>query len=177
MTIGPCDACPKGRAPLLGPTGQLPQDEGLVFIDFYHCDVPAIFTGNMARLTSKHAGKSKFVKSISCKRKSDAPQAVEIILAFYNSKGCDVSHLHCDCAPKLKAGGVAPLPAKHRIRITINVKSISRSNGIEPIHRVGSDVVRAILAGALLPLCFHDLAWAWWKDGHALKPSRQAPHD
>ena len=38
--IGPCDACLKGRAPLLGPTGQLPQGEGLIFIDFYHCNVP-----------------------------------------------------------------------------------------------------------------------------------------
>ena len=47
---GPCDACLTGRASLLGPTGQLPQDEGMLYIDFYHCNVPAIFTGNTARL-------------------------------------------------------------------------------------------------------------------------------
>ena len=155
----------------------MPQDEGLLYIDFYHCNVPAIFTGNTARLTSKHAGKSKFVKSVSCKRKSDAPEAVEIILSYYNSKERKISHLHSDCAAELKGGGVAPLAAKHQIRITTNVKEISRCNGVEPIHRVGGDVVRAALEGARLPLCFHDLAWAWFEDGHALKPSRQAPHD
>mgnify|MGYP003941231743 CR=1 FL=1 len=175
--IGPCDACLKGKAPLVGPSGGLPQHENLLFIDFYHCNVPAIFTGNTARLTSKHAGKSKFVKSVSCRKKSDAPAAVELILAFYNSKGCPIGHLHSDCANELRAGGVAPLAAKHKIRITTNVPGRSNSNGVEPIHRVGRDVVGTALAQSKLPLAFHDLCWAWFEDGHALKPSRDPPHD
>ena len=98
--IGPCDACLKGRAPLLGPTGQLPQGKGLIFIGFYHCNVPAIFTGNTTRLTSKHACKSKFLKSVSCKRKSDAPQAVEIILCNCGTfrrhfRGDPTRAIHC----------------------------------------------------------------------------------
>jgi len=175
--IGPCDACLKGKAPKVGPSGSLPQSENLIFIDFYHCNVPAIFTGNTARLTSKHAGKSKFVKSVGCSKKSDAPQALELILAFYNSKGCPIGHCHSDCANELRAGGVAPLAAKHKIRITTNVAGVSNHNGVEPIHRVGRDVVCTALALAKLPLCFHELCWAWFEDGHALKPSREAPHD
>ena len=78
---------------------------------------------------------------------------------------------------KHAGGGMAPLAAKQRIRITTNVKKNSRCKGVEPTHKVDGDVVRATLEEALMPLCFHDLCWAWWEDGHALKPSRQAPHD
>ena len=59
-----------------------------------------IFTGNTTRLTSKHACKSKFLKSVSCKRKSDAPQAVEIILCNcgtfrHHFRGDATRAIHC----------------------------------------------------------------------------------
>ena len=174
--VGPCDACLRGRAPRIGPSGQLPQDENMLFMDFYHCNVPAIFTGNTARLTTKHAGQSKMLKSVATKYKSDAPAALELVLSWYNSKNITIKHCHTDCANELRAGGVGALTRKHLIRITTNVAGVSRTNGIEPVHRVGADVVRAALCRARLPLCFHELCWDWFEDGHALKPSREPPH-
>ena len=111
------------------------------------CD--ARLKGNTARLTSKHAGGG--VAPLAAKQRIRITTNVKEIMT--------------------------PLAAKHRIRITTNVKEISRCNGVEPTHRVDGDVVCATLEEALMPLCFHDLCWAWWEDGHALKPSRQAPHD
>ena len=110
---GPCDACLKAEAPLLGPTGQLPQDDGLFFLDIWHCSIPALFTGNRTRIAVKHAGESKYFKSLTIKRKSDAPAAIELILAFFNSLGKKITWFHTDCAPELKSGGVTPLAQKH----------------------------------------------------------------
>ena len=174
--IGPCDSCLRGSAPRIGPSGGLPQDEGLIFMDFYHCNIPAIFTGNTARLTTKHAGKSKLVKSVSCGRKSDAPVAFQCVLALYNSLGHPINHVHTDCANELRAGGVAAIARQHLVRITTTVPSVSRTNGTEPVHRVGGDVVRKTLCRARMPLCFHDLCWAHFEDGHSLKPKREPPH-
>ena len=35
----PCDTCLRGNAPHCGPTGRLPVDEGLFFVDTWHVNV------------------------------------------------------------------------------------------------------------------------------------------
>ena len=44
-TKPPCEACITGDASRLGPSGALPRDEGLIFLDIMHISVPCIFTG------------------------------------------------------------------------------------------------------------------------------------
>ena len=46
----PCDACLRGDAPLIGPSGSLPKTRGLAFGDIWHCNVPAVFGGQKALL-------------------------------------------------------------------------------------------------------------------------------
>ena len=175
--MGPCEACLKAEAPKIGPTGSLPQDETLGFLDIWHCSVPAIFTGNRARIAFKHAGKSKFFKSTGCGRKSEAPEGVQLILAYFSSNGVSIHWIHSDCAPELKSGGVGEMCKERSIRVTTNVPGTSRANGVEPMFRVGRMVVAKLLARSLLPLCFHELAWCYFEEGQALKPSREPPHD
>ena len=174
---GPCEACLKAEAPKIGPTGQLPQDETLLFIDIWHCNVPAIITGNRTRIAAKHAGKSKYLKSTGISRKSDAPEGVSLILAFFNSNGTTCKWIHSDCAPELKSGGVGEMAKERLIRVTTNVPNTSRANGVEPMFRVGRKVVATLLERSRLPLCFHEPAWCYFEEGHALKPSREPPHD
>lgn len=39
-----CNACLRANAPHLGPRGHLPQDNGLLFLDVWHCSVGEIIT-------------------------------------------------------------------------------------------------------------------------------------
>ena len=52
---GPCDACLRGEAPRLGPSGSLPRDEGLVFVDIYHTQVPTLWRRERSVVGFTHA--------------------------------------------------------------------------------------------------------------------------
>ena len=173
----PCEACLRAEAPKLGPTGKLPQDKGLGFLDIWHCNVPSITNGNRIRIGFKLADDSKFFKSVGLARKSEAPDAFLLILAFLASLGVVITWIHTDCAPELKSGGLGKIAKEGKMRVTTNVPGTSRANGIEPIFRVGRKVVATLLERARLPLAFHEYAWAYFEQGHALRPSRGPPHD
>ena len=88
-----------------------------------------------ARLVCLHA-KTRFFKSIPIQRKSDAPEAIEHLIAFFNSVGRPIRWMHCDQANDLRAGGVTPLARKHQIRITTNAAGQSRHNMSEPYNKL-----------------------------------------
>eukprot|EP00966_Prymnesium_polylepis_P072471 1682678-Prymnesium_polylepis.1 len=48
----------------LGPSGALPRDEGLIFLDIMHISVPCMFTGHRIVVSVTHAksGKRKTVR-------------------------------------------------------------------------------------------------------------------
>ena len=172
----PCEDCLLGDAPAIGPTGQVPTDEGLIYVDVWHCSIPALHTGSKARIGCKHAN-TLFYKSVPIKAKSDAPEAIELFLAFFNSVGRPITWIHCDQANDLRAGGVAALARKHNIRITTTVAGVSRTNAVEPMHRPMGKVIRVLLKASLMPLCFYGYACAYFEEGQALRPSRSPPHD
>ena len=101
---GPCDACLRANASKQGPTGPLPTSNGLLYGDLYHCSVPALHGGRKVRLVTVPS-KLKLVKTVPLARKSDAPEAIELILAWYNSIALPVTWCHFDCANELRAGG------------------------------------------------------------------------
>ena len=176
MTDGPCGDCLLGDAPALGPTGSLPQDDGLMFVDMWFCNVPSIHGRRKCRLVSVRP-KTKMFKSIPLSKKSDGADGIEHLLAHYNSMGCPVSWIHCDQANDLRAGGVTPLAKKHSIRITTNVAGQSRHNGVEPYNRTMARGARILLKQGRLPLDFREQAEDYWQEGQGLKPSRTPPHD
>ena len=141
----PCDACLTGNAPRIGPSGQTPQDEGLAYIDLWHTQVPGIFSGNKTRLVLKHA-KTGFVAAVAIDKKSDAPEAYLLKLAYFNSIGRPLTWNHADNAPELIAGKMIKIAREHLIRFTTTVPGVGRTNAVEPINRVAGKVVRRLLA-------------------------------
>jgi hypothetical protein len=77
----PCEACFKGDAKLLGPTGSLPKDEGLMFVDLHHVTAPELFTGNKTTFGTVHA-KTSFCKTVRILHKNDAIEALDLVLAY-----------------------------------------------------------------------------------------------
>ena len=90
---GPCDACLKGNAPKLGPSGTLPTDEGLLFGDIWHVSCPAWRTKTRMRLGLVHAA-SGFARSVPLKLKSDAKDAFVLVEAYFNSMGRRITWAH-----------------------------------------------------------------------------------
>ena len=174
--LEPCEPCLRGDAPKIGPSGTTPTDEGLCFLDLWHTQVPAIFTGNTTRLVMKHA-KTKFFTSVAIKKKSEAPEAYELKLAYFASVGRPITWNHSDCAGELKAGGMVPIARKHLIRLTTTVPGVGRTNAVEPDNRVAGKVIRTLLSESKLPCCFHEYAYDYFLEGYNLLPSREPPHD
>ena len=172
----PCDACLKGEAPQIGPHGSLPDSPGLMYIDVWHAQVPGMYSGSKNRLGAKLVGGKNHFMSVAIKNKSDAPEAVELCLSYYNSTGNPISWIICDCAPELRSGGVGTLARKHSIRISTTVPGRGRTNAVEPDFRVMNKTVRVLLSDAQLPDSFHDYAFDYAQDGRALLPSREPPH-
>ena len=173
---GPCDACLRGEAPRLGASGSLPKDKGLVFIDIYHTQIPTLWKRERTVVGITHAA-SRLRRSWRVQAKSQAPDAIELGLAFFNSTGNPVSWIHCDGANELKGSGIVPTARRHQIRITTTLVNSSRQNPQEPSWRALNSSVRKELAQARLPLDFWGWAWDHAEEGHALRPSREPPHD
>ena len=96
-TKPPCEACITGNAPRLGPSGTLPRDEGLIFLDIMHISVPCMFTGYRIVVGVTHA-KSGKRKTLRVGSKDQAHLAMEIILAYFNSIGKPVVWIHHNVA-------------------------------------------------------------------------------
>ncbi|MDC0525857.1 hypothetical protein OAO87_02565, partial [bacterium] len=171
---GPCEACLRGNAPLLGPTGTLPTDEGLIFLDLHHVTVPELFTGFTITLGMTHAA-SGFAKSVRIGNKSQAHEAIELCLCYLNSVGRPCTWIHTDNAWELMGTKVIVMARGKNIRVTTTTVKSSRKNRQEPQWRAQFAVVRKLLVG--LPFSL----WGWASDhaeeGRALLPSRDAPHD
>ena len=148
-----CDACLRGNAPKCGPSGHLPTDEGLWFLDIWHCNVPSLWKRERTVIGFTNA-KSRLFRSFRVKRKSQAPEAYELVIAFANSLGLRFTWLHADQAWELVGTQISTIAKKHGFRITTSCVGVSRQNPQEPQWRAHMAVVRVIIAQARLPLDF-----------------------
>ena len=172
----PCDTCLRAEAPKVGPSGHLPNDDGLWFLDIYHTQIPGLWKGEKIVVGFTNA-KARLFRSWIVKHKSEADDAVELCVAYCNSKGIKFTWIHADGAHELKGSKIGRIAKTHGFRITTNCPGVSRQSLAEPMWRVMSMYVRKALEHARLPLCF----WVWlWRDceeAYSLKPSRSPPHD
>ena len=175
-TKPPCEACITGDAHRLGPSGSLPRDEGLIFLDIMHISVPCIFTGFRIVVGVTHAASGKR-KTVRVGSKDQAHLAMEIILAFFNSVGKPITWIHTDGANELKGSNMVPLARSKNIRITTTVKHRSRQNPQEPSWRAQMTGTRKTLQQSNLPVGFWGAAWDDTEEGQSLIPSREPPHD
>lgn len=171
----PCDACLRANAPRLPGRGQLPQDDGLYYMDTWHVTTPEIFTGRKLSLGVVHST-TMVRKTVRMLRKSDAPAALEIITAFFNSKGKPIRWLHTDGAGELKGTGLLSTAQRGQVRVTTTTTNSSRSNRQEPQWRVMAAQARSALAQSRLPYSFYGWAIDHVEEGANLLPSRDAPH-
>ena len=75
----------------------------------------------------------------------DAPEALLVVLAYFNSVARPVTWVHSDRAPDLVAGrSLAILKDKH-IRVTTTARERSRQNLMEPGWRAGGRGMRAAI--------------------------------
>ena len=169
----PCEDCLTGDAPKLGPSGSLPTDEGLVFVDICHVTVKAYPGGERNIIGFKHAA-SRFVKTVRLLRKSQSCEAFELAAAFFNSVGRPIKWIHCDGAYELRGTGVGTLAKKYNWRITMTKVSSSRQNPIEPDWRYLMKGTRIALRG--MPYEFWGWAFDHVEEGRALEPEREPPH-
>ena len=171
----PCDACLRGEAKRLGPTGSLPDDEGLMFLDIHHVQLPEIFTGQTTTVGGTHA-KTGFTKSVRVNGKGDAHLAIELILAYFASMHRPITWMHTDGANELKGTKVVTIARAKSIRITTTTVGSSRKNRQEPQWRVLMAIVRKLIQRAKLPFNFWGWAWDDAEEGRNLLPSREPPH-
>ena len=173
----PCDACLRGDAPRVAPSGSLPCVKGLIFIDIMHVSIVGKRTGcrNVLGLIEATTG---FEKSMCIPRKSDAPAAIDLCTSFLHSKGYVCAHLHCDGAHELKGSGVVALARERQWRITTSLPGHSRQNRREPgwRHRI-KEVRKALVQANLTDFPeLWDFAWSHVEEGAMLRPVREPPH-
>jgi hypothetical protein len=156
--------------------GTLPRDEGLLYVDMWHVTIPEIFTSCRNTLGGVHAA-TGFKKSVRLKRKSQAPEGMELILAFFNSAGRTITWIHVDNAPELIGSGMVPLARSKNIRITTTVPGKSRTNLRESPWRVDALGARKNLTQGKCPYELYGKAWDSAEEASNLTPSRDAPHD
>ena len=169
----PCEDCLMGDAPALGPSGSLPTDEGLWFVDIAHVTVKAFPGGERNIIGFKHAA-STFVKTVRLQRKSQSCEAFELVAAFANSVGRPIKWIHCDGAYELRGTGVGALAKKYNWRITMTKVKTSNQNPIEPEWRYLWKGTRIGLRG--MPYEFWSWAYDHCEEGRALEPGREPPH-
>ena len=172
----PCDACLRAEAPRIGPTGHLPDEEGLWFLDSYHTQIPGLWKGERVVIGFTNA-KSRLFRSWIATRKSQAPEAYEKCIAYCKSKGIRFTWVHTDNALELKGTKIVEIAKKHGFRITTNCVNASRQNLQEPMWRAMGSYVRKTLEQALMPLCFWPWFWRDCEEALSLKPSRSPPHE
>ena len=175
----PCEQCLQGDSSRLGPGGSLPDVDGLVFIDVHHTNVEPHDGSGRNVLGVKHA-KSKFLKTVRMKKKSDAPEAIMLCYSYFKSIGCAWSWIHCDNAQDLKGSKVGKLAKEHGWRITCTNVASSNQNPIEPEWRWSGAAVRKSMCmeeGHGVPYEFWCYIWDHEEEGRNLRPSREPPHD
>ena len=172
----PCEACLRGNAKLLGPTGSLPTDEGLLFLDIHHVTVKEIFTGFNTTVGGTHAN-TGHCKSVRVGSKGDAHEAIELMLCYYNAQGRPITWLHADNAWELKGTKVVMLCRSKNIRITTTTVDSSRKNRQEPQWAANMAVTRKYIERGKAPYNLCGWAWDHAEEGRMLTPSRESPHD
>jgi hypothetical protein len=171
-----CEACIRANAPRASPSGELPSFDGMYFLDILHVATPAHFGGQRTVVGVTHST-SGFVKSVPVLRKSQAADAMRIIIHFLNSVGKPVKWIHTDGAHELKGAGMIDLANEHQIRITTSNVGSSRQNKQEPTWRATCAAMRTELAQSGLPHSFWLHAFSHAEQGRNLRPSRAAPFD
>ena len=145
ITSEPCDACLRGEAPRLGPSGSLPRDEGLVFVDIYHTQTPTLWRREKTVVGVTHAA-SRIKRSWRVSAKSQAPEVFHLALAFFNSVGKPVTWIHTNGVNELKGSGIVPLSRSNQIRITTTLVGGKNQNPQEPSWRALNMTTRKELA-------------------------------
>jgi len=171
-----CDVCLRANSNRLGPTGELPRHPTLIYLDTFHMSIKDVFFGIHLILGATHST-SGVRKSVGMKLKSQAEEALQMILAFYASLGVEVRWVHSDGAPDIVGGKCLSYMRSRSIRVTINTKNSSRHNLEETGWRSGGRMMRANLTQAKVP---NGMWFPMWADGEEcanLIPSRDAPHD
>lgn len=102
ITDSPSDTCLRTNATQLGPSGGLPR---LIFLDVWHRSVGEIITNYKITLGAVHSA-TGFRMSVRMRLKSQAPEALAVILAYFTSVGRPVRWIHTDGARELKGAGM-----------------------------------------------------------------------
>jgi len=171
-----CEACIRANAPRASPSGSLPAFEGLCFLDIWHISEAAYFGGQKTVVGVPHST-SGLVKSVPVLRKSQAADAMRIIIHYFNSVGKPITWIHTDGAHELKGAGMIELANEHKIRITTSNVGNSRQNKQEPTWRATCAAMRTELAQSGLPHSFWLHAFSHAEQGRNIRPSRTAPFD
>jgi len=171
-----CEACIRANAPRASPNGSLPAFEGLCFLDIWHISEAAYFGGQKTVVGVTHST-SGLVKSVPVLRKSQAADAMRIIIHYFNSVGKPITWIHTDGAHELKGAGMIELANEHKIRITTSNVGNSRQNKQEPTWRATCAAMRTELAQSGLPHSFWLHAFSHAEQGRNIRPSRTAPFD
>jgi len=173
-----CEACIRANAPRVSPSGSLPAFEGLCFLDIWHISEAAYFGGQKTVVGVTHYT-SGLVKSVPVLRKSQAADAMRIIIHYFNSAGkpITITWIHTDGARELKGAGMIELANEHKIRITTSNVGNLRQNKQEPTWRATCAAMRAELAQSGLPHSFWLHAFSHAEQGCNTRPSRTAPFD
>ena len=172
----PCDICLRADASRLGPSGPLPTDEGLMFLDVHHVNVPELFTGYKTTVGATHAA-TGFCKTVRVRGKMDCHLAIELIICYFNSVGRPITWMHTDGANDLKGTKVVVMARSKNIRITTTTVASSRKNRQEPQWRPQMGQTRKYLTGGKATYELYGWAWDHAEEGRNLLPSRDPPHD
>jgi len=109
--------------------------------------------------------------------KSQAADAMRIIIHYCNSVGKPITWIHTDGAHELKGAGMIDLANEYRIRITTSNVGSSRQNRQEPTWRATCAAMRTELTQSRLPYSFWRHAFSHAEQGRNIRPSRAAPFD
>ena len=148
-----CEACFRANRPKSSPGGELPTAQGLYYMDIWHVSLPAHFGGERTVIGITHAA-TGFNKTVGIKYKSQAADAMHVMLAFCNASGQPIKWLHTNNAPELKGAGMIEIANNHQIRITTSTVGNSQQNLMEPNWRANTAAMRTEFKQSRLPYAF-----------------------
>ena len=125
-----CDSCLRATQRRQPPSGHLPREEGLWYFDVWHNSTSFIHGGHTAVIGFVHST-TNFPYTIRLKRRSESPAAFDMLCAYVNSVGGQLSWVHTDNALELsKSKAMVSRVLERQVRVTTTNDHRSRQNAI-----------------------------------------------